>query len=310
MDSSIFMPSTVDLELLVSMSIDVLCFFGSDLKMQWFSPSAASLFGRNLIDLVGCDLADLVHPDDYPELKLSAERLFAGTNDGYTTLVRIKRPDSATIYVETNARVVPDGEGSRAVLVIRDITDRKLAADKLTALAATDGLTGLPNRRALDERLEREWKRHARSGGCLSLLMIDVDHFKRYNDSYGHLSGDDCLRTVAAVLAAALDRPADFAARYGGEEFAVVAPETDGAGAARVAKRICLSVATLRLPHIDHPEAIVTVSIGIATLRIRTYGIPNSLETLKSLADEALYKAKHSGRNRVCSIIAPEEAAP
>lgn len=165
----------------------------------------------------------------------------------------------------------------------------------LSQLAMQDGLTGLSNRRHFDHSLATEMNRARREHACMSLLMIDIDFFKRYNDRYGHQRGDDCLKTVAQTIQACTQRPGDIAARYGGEEFAVILPECDAEGAKNVAAHICQSVRDRHLEHEDSPHKQVTVSIGIAT----TYSPPPDAEADKLLrtADMALYESKTSGRD-------------
>lgn len=161
-----------------------------------------------------------------------------------------------------------------------------------------DGLTGIANRRHFDVAIEKEMRRAIRTGTPLSLLMIDIDHFKDYNDHYGHQQGDDCLIRVAAELAAMLQRPTDLLARYGGEEFAAILPDTDAAQALRMAEVIRQHAAGLRIPHAKTGNEVkhITVSIGIATQH------PQQQPTISALigaADRALYLAKGAGRNRV-----------
>lgn len=166
----------------------------------------------------------------------------------------------------------------------------------LNSMAQLDYLTELPNRREFDAHIEQEWRRASRLQHALSLLMIDIDHFKNYNDTYGHSMGDDCLRVVARALQASSDRPADMTARYGGEEFAVILPDTSLEGAKVVADDICEAVRQLEIPHKASTAAeVVTVSVGVASL------IPEAKQAAAYLierADEALYRAKHNGRNR------------
>jgi diguanylate cyclase (GGDEF)-like protein len=171
---------------------------------------------------------------------------------------------------------------------------------RLEQLAASDGLTGIANHRVFEEHLQREWLRAQREGTELSLLMLDVDFFKAYNDALGHQQGDDCLRKVAAVAAEHAARPGDLAARYGGEEFAVVLPATGAAGAQAVAEEIRTSLAALAVAHPASPvSARLTVSIGIAT---RRPGRGEEAGSLVSAADAALYRAKREGRDR--SVLA------
>jgi len=179
-------------------------------------------------------------------------------------------------------------------LLCRELRLRHLAEQELAQLAATDALTGVANRRMLDQTLRHEWFRAQRSGKPLSLLMIDADHFKAFNDQHGHQAGDDALRVLARVIGENVRRPADLVARYGGEEFSVVLAETDSAGARQIAEHIRQAVELL--PFEAGVAAPITVSIGISTWTTATNG---SLEQLLFAADKALYKAKDSGRNRV-----------
>ncbi|GLQ45453.1 hypothetical protein GCM10007862_05040 [Dyella lipolytica] len=166
----------------------------------------------------------------------------------------------------------------------------------LTELAFRDDLTGVPNRRAFDAAMEREWRIAQRTQRAIALLLIDVDMFKLFNDRYGHPAGDACLREVATVLRQAVQRPADLLARYGGEEFALILPDTPLAGAYEVAARLCASVRHINLQHGDSPLGRVTVSIGVASI-VPT--IDTTPQKLVASADRALYEAKRNGRNRV-----------
>lgn len=181
---------------------------------------------------------------------------------------------------------------------VRNHLELKRKTDLLAQLACLDGLTGVSNRRVFDEHLEVEWRRAQRSGLPLALLMIDVDHFKAYNDLYGHGKGDDCLRAVANSLSAQLRRPADLFARYGGEEFVALLPETDDRQARLLAAQFCADVAALGIRHEGSSAADhVTVSIGCASLAPQRDSPPQAL--LKA-ADDQLYVAKREGRNRAC----------
>ena len=174
----------------------------------------------------------------------------------------------------------------------------KMQSDMLRQLAFVDGLTGVFNRRYFDERMVEEWQRASRNGTPLSLLLIDVDFFKRYNDLQGHLAGDDCLRRVAQALKAAVSRPADVLVRYGGEEFACVLPETDAAGALAVAQRLEQSVRALGIAHAGSDAGgTVTVSVGAAT---RLHRQEDAVAALIARADRQLYRAKAEGRARAC----------
>lgn len=170
--------------------------------------------------------------------------------------------------------------------------------DMLASQALLDGLTGIPNRRRFDETLQMEWHRAQRTGSEISLLMIDIDHFKRYNDTYGHLAGDDCLTSVARTMAKVVHRGGDLVTRYGGEEFACILPETGSSGTRKVADKIRAAINALQIPHADSPVApYVTVSIGGCTTRPDDH---HSHEQLVACADRSLYRAKQAGRDRAC----------
>jgi diguanylate cyclase (GGDEF)-like protein len=195
-------------------------------------------------------------------------------------------------------------------MILRDRTEQALRVSRaeleernctLKTLATRDGLTGLSNRRHLDEQLESEFARAARERTSLALVMIDVDYFKRYNDSYGHTAGDTCLQTVAAAIAAACRRPADVAARFGGEEFTILLPHTGIEGAAAIADVVCSAIYAKSIAHAASPLGVVTVSAGVFAL-VPAPG--QSVRTLIEAADRSLYEAKAAGRNRVGSALA------
>jgi diguanylate cyclase (GGDEF)-like protein len=167
---------------------------------------------------------------------------------------------------------------------------------RLQKLSYLDPLTGIANRRFLEMSLSREWKLEARAGQPLSVIMIDIDWFKLFNDTYGHIAGDDCMRQVAAALESAVRRPSDLVGRYGGEEFCVLLPMTDREGAIFTAKRIMQAIHELKIPHRSSPFAQVTVSMGIAS-RLPDYCDPS--DSLVHAADTALYHAKICGKNRI-----------
>lgn len=182
---------------------------------------------------------------------------------------------------------------------VRNHVKLKRSQDLLKRLSNLDGLTGIPNRRRFDEVLSHEWRRGIRKRSPLSLIMLDIDHFKPFNDHYGHAAGDECLRKVARMLELSLGRSVDFVGRYGGEEFACILPDTDLNGAVRVAENLRGTIRNLAIPHaFSDVTEHVTVSLGAAAT------IPNAEITLDRLietADTMLYKAKKDGRNCVKS---------
>ncbi|WP_460416590.1 diguanylate cyclase [Pseudomonas sp. microsymbiont 2] len=220
----------------------------------------------------------------------------AGAND-----YLVKLPDT----IELVARIRYHSR-SYLTLLQRDEAYRALRVSQqqlldtnlmLQRLMNSDGLTGLSNRRHFDEYLELEWRRAMREQQQLSLLMIDVDYFKAFNDSFGHLAGDEALRQVAEAIRGSCSRPTDLPARYGGEEFALVLPNTSPGGARLVAEKLRQIIMGLKIAH-TMPEATsyLTVSIGLATL---TPSVGSHCRQLISAADKGLYQAKNSGRNQV-----------
>jgi diguanylate cyclase (GGDEF)-like protein len=202
-------------------------------------------------------------------------------------------------------------ESSRQVALIA-VEDKnrelQVANQKLAALSTSDGLTGIANRRRFDEVAGVEWARSARSGQPLALLLMDVDQFKSYNDSYGHPAGDEALKQVAQVLRNFSRRPGDLAARYGGEEFVVIAAETNIQLALAIAESIRAGVEALAQVHQHSQHGVLTVSIGVA---VSTPGQTANLEALLNMADTALYTAKNAGRNRVeWSVSGSETLTP
>lgn len=175
-------------------------------------------------------------------------------------------------------------------------------------MALSDGLTGIANRRRLDQALPEEIRRARRKGSTLALVMVDVDHFKRYNDTYGHAAGDECLRQVAAAIQGNLKRPADLAVRYGGEEFTLLLPDTDLSGACKLTDEILQAIRDLRVPHSGHDAGVVTASAGVIL------GTPSwqacTPEGMIKAADRLLYEAKREGRNRLAYRMTEEDRAP
>jgi diguanylate cyclase (GGDEF)-like protein len=209
------------------------------------------------------------------------------------TLLARRFNDMATQVDQQNERME-----ERVAERTRDLAH---ATRSLEILSATDGLTGIANRRRFDEVLAAEMLRATRSGRALTLMMLDVDLFKNYNDFCGHQAGDDCLRAVAHFLQSHSRRPADLVARYGGEEFAIIAAETDAGNALEMAQAICTGLYALGLPHERSPFGVVTVSIGVTSL-VPVVGM--GADAMIRRADAAMYRAKNAGRNQVCAIDA------
>jgi diguanylate cyclase (GGDEF)-like protein/PAS domain S-box-containing protein len=292
--------------LLAEVSDDVIVLADLNGKRRYVSPAVSSVLGWEPEELVGHSYGQIVHPDDIAPLASLMMRCLE-QKPVETLTYRCRRKDGVYIWMEVSIRLYRDeitNEPIGFVNVVRDISSRKAAEEELNRAfrlvenqAMIDGLTGIANRRRFDETIDREWRRAMRDRSSLSLLMIDVDHFKLYNDIYGHLSGDTCLQEIASAAQDVLHRPSDLLARYGGEEFIVVLPFTDSDGAQQVAEQIRLAVELRRLPHTGNPpHQVVTVSIGCAT-NVLDFDSPKHV--LLQAADDALYVAKSAGRNRV-----------
>lgn len=223
----------------------------------------------------------------------------------FTTLILILVVSVAII----GSRLLVDiRRRSRAERQLRNAREELLDANsRLEILASQDALTGLANRRSFDQTLEVEIRRAQRRGSPLSLLMMDIDLFKRYNDHYGHVAGDACLRAVAEQLKQCVRRPGDLAARYGGEEMVVILPNTDPEGAQAVAEAFMQNLAQANLSHQASPFERVTASVGLASVVPGQAHGPTSSETLLGAADQALYNAKAKGRNRIESAPAERD---
>ncbi|MBF0143236.1 MAG: diguanylate cyclase [Magnetococcales bacterium] len=196
-----------------------------------------------------------------------------------------------------------------ARLRIRNQLELKRHRDLLAQLSSQDGLTGIANRRHFDQAIEQEWRRSVRGKNLLSVALIDVDHFKQYNDGYGHQSGDSCLKSLAKAFSKTLDRSTDLVARYGGEEFVCLLADTDLQGALKVGEALRANVESLDIPHDFSPTSPrVTVSIGVATIAPTKTEVPPDSAQLLGIADSCLYKAKQNGRNRVIGKMAQEGA--
>ncbi len=212
----------------------------------------------------------------------------------------LDQPEDETRALEAGAADFISKPVNAAVVRARVRTHLRLKrqSDVLRELTMTDALTGVANRRCFDETLGNEWRRCARSGAPMAIIMVDIDHFKQYNDHYGHPAGDACLQQVSAAMRMCAGRPQDLLARYGGEEFALLLPQLDVAGARVVAQRIHDEVIKLGITHAASSTApVVTVSMGVAAMVPDETGDPGRL--LKA-ADEMLYRAKDLGRNRFC----------
>ncbi|HEX4261662.1 MAG TPA: diguanylate cyclase [Acetobacteraceae bacterium] len=290
--------------LLADHSSDIITRTGFDGVRCYVSPAIGRVLGWEPETVIGADWRGFVHPEDHAVITGMLAAMTAGQRQRVIRY-RYRARDGSWHWLESSNHVVrvADGVPLEFVSVERDISERREAEQKLeaanaelAALAMTDGLTGLANRRRFEVVLGEEWQRAMRAGGPLALLLCDVDVFKAYNDTYGHLEGDDCLRAVASVFRTSLRRPGDLAARIGGEEFALLLPGTDAAEAQGLAEAVRAAVEAAALPHAASPAGCVTVSVGVACVVPPRHGMS---DMLVAGADQALYEAKGCGRNRV-----------
>ncbi|HEX7441352.1 MAG TPA: diguanylate cyclase [Caldimonas sp.] len=248
----------------------------------------------------------LIHPDDAERITLALQAHFRQESESYESEFRIRQKSGQWAWLLSRGKVVEraaDGRPLRMVGTHMDITERKRIElelqrlnERLTQLSTIDGLTEVGNRRLFDQTLNAEWSRAARKRETVTLLMIDIDHFKDYNDCYGHPTGDECLRTVARLVSETVKREGELVARYGGEEFALLLPGADLEVGRAVAQRCLSAVADAKIEHrASSTSAWVTMSIGVASA---TAGAGIKPSVLVDTADAALYRAKRAGRGR------------
>jgi len=279
-------------------------------KIMMANPKLQEMLGYTGEELCTMTFGEFSHPDDTVINLELLKRLLEGKINHYTLEKRYFRKGGQVVWGKVTSSVFPgkDDESSYILGMVVDITERKVAEQKLLEtnqrleyLSNNDSLTGIANRRYFDKYLDQEWRWAQHYSRALSLIILDIDFFKSYNDTYGHLGGDKCLKKVADVLKMTIKRPTDLVARYGGEEFAVILPETDINSAYIVAEKIRSTVETL---HISNKKSkvsnFITISVGVHTITPDSNS--NKPQDLICGADRALYYAKHKGRNRVESI--------
>jgi len=266
-------------------------YLGCNKAFDYFTGLEESkIVGKTVFDIFKSDIAKKDTEED-------REILTDQGSQGYEASIRVANNVKRDVIIFKAAYTKSDDSAAGLVGVIIDITERKKTEKLLERLSLIDELTGVSNRRYFNDYIDNEWKRCLRNSTPISVIMMDIDFFKKYNDTYGHQAGDDCLQKVANALREAVRRPGDFVARYGGEEFAAVLPDTKHDGANRLAESIIENVLKLNLEHKGSDvEKIVTLSIGISCT------VPEKGKTINNLiseADQALYRAKENGRNRI-----------
>ena len=268
-------------------------------RMIFVNSAFCKTYGYDEVEIIG-QKCEILWGKSNGLKREKTKSIFRHTTDlGWTNEFLDVRKDGSEFPVFLSGSILKDDSGNNLsiIRVTHDITERKRLEEALERLSFLDGLTGIANRRNFDDTFDREWKRALRNGTHISLIMIDIDYFKQYNDLYGHQAGDTCLKKVAQQISRSLKRPADLVARYGGEEFVVLLSDTDVEGAIAFAQLLRHVVEDLEINHENSKVSNnVTVSLGVSSF------LPHqdmSSGELLSSADQALYQAKRQGRNRV-----------
>lgn len=268
-------------------------------RVRFINAMAARALNVSNLIAHGEPLLALLNPDHVELFEQAMTKVQEGSE--YSFEHQLELDGLMHCFDATFTNIEHHGQLAGFLLVAHDATERKQMEKTLRELSYVDGLTGIANRRRFDEVMDTEWRRAIRDKQPIALIMLDIDFFKNYNDFYGHLAGDECLRKIAQVLQAAVTRPGDLVARYGGEEFVTVLPNTSLPGAARLAEEIRAAIEAIQLPHAKSPiSSWVTVSAGIAD------SLPTNSDLYTDLvgrADRALYQAKQTGRNRIMTDV-------
>ncbi|WP_111640360.1 GGDEF domain-containing protein [Marinimicrobium alkaliphilum] len=279
------------------------------LTFSYIGPQIEALLGWPRDSWTGIqDWAERMHPEDRDRVvNFCVAQSKAGSDHEADYRALTAAGDYVWIRDVVHVVRTPDGEVDCLIGFMFDISERKKTEERLLSLqkeleelSFKDGLTGVPNRRLFDSTLEQEWASARRNRQPLSLILLDIDFFKQYNDYYGHIAGDDCLRQVADILGGAATRAKDFMARFGGEEFVLLLPETNAEAAATVAERCRQLIFKAQIAHSSSPIApVLTVSLGVGTL-VPTHD--DDVRHFIEAVDRQLYTAKAQGRNRIVGL--------
>jgi len=290
---------------IVETAIEGIAIFDGNYRITFANQNMASMLGYTIDEMIGREYVSFFPADQLHVYHAQEALRKKGKSSVYEC--RLLRKDGKTNWFLVSAKAIMNDAGrfDGSFAMFTDINKRKemelLLEEtnrRLVELSNQDSLTGIANRRLFDATLEHEYQRLRRTNTELSIILLDIDHFKEYNDYYGHVAGDDCLRQIGGILTSSINRALDLAARYGGEEFACILPDTDIHGAVRVAGRIRQKIMDLKIEHKKSPvSSVVTASFGVTT--IKKYSPEISPEDIVSKADKLLYKAKVSGRNRI-----------
>ena len=280
------------------------------------NPKIKEFLGYSEEELLSMTFSDLSNSEDSEKNYKLLNQLLNKEIDSYSLEKRYIKKDGQIVWGQVTSSLFPnkDGEFSYIIGMVIDITEKKMAEqrllemnNKLEYLSNSDGLTGIANRRYFNKYLLQEWEKTVINGVPLSLILFDIDFFKKYNDTYGHLAGDICLKNVAAILNKLTELKSCLSARFGGEEFAIILPGANAGEVKQIAEKIRSSIEDLKFPHANSKASpYVTISVGAATM-IPGPDTKACHQELIRAADVALYQAKKDGRNRVCLYHADEE---
>lgn len=289
---------------IVETAIEGILIFDEQYRITFANENMASMLGYTVDEMIGRSYVSFFPKSQLDVYKYQESLRKRGADSVYECRLLTKEGQEHWFLISAKALVDDFGRFEGSFAMLTDIDERKKmellleeSNRQLTELSNRDSLTGIANRRCFDATLEHEYFRLQRSNSQLSVILLDIDHFKEYNDYYGHVMGDECLRQIGSVLASCISRSVDLAARYGGEEFACILPDTDIKSAVRIAEKIRQRIEDLKIEHKKSPVSpFVTASFGVVTVR---YSSARSLEDIVSIADKLLYKAKVFGRNRI-----------
>lgn len=296
--------SEIRFQQIVETAIEGILIFDQDYRITFANQNIASMLGYTIDEMIGMPYISF-----FPESQLDVYNYQEflrkrGVDSVYECCLLKKNGQKNWFLVSATPILGEHGRFEGSFAMLTDINERKemelLLKESnrhLTELSNKDSLTGIANRRCFDAILEHEYSRLRRSNSRLSIILLDIDHFKEYNDCYGHVMGDECLRQIGQALESCINKEVDLAARYGGEEFACILPDTDIQSAVKIAEKIRQKIQDLRIEHKNSPVSEhVSASFGVTTVQ---YSLEISLEDIIAMADKLLYKAKVSGRNMI-----------
>jgi len=296
--------SEIRFQRIVETAIEGILIFDEHYKITFANRNMASILGYTVAEMIGRSYASFF-PESHMYIYNYQEALRKKGEDSVYECCLLRKDGRKHWFLVSATAIIDDfGRFDGSFAMLTDINERKEmelllkeSNRQLTELSNKDSLTGVANRRCFDSALEYEYSRLRRSNSHLSIILFDIDHFKEYNDHYGHVMGDECLRQIGRVLESCINRSVDLAARYGGEEFACILPDTDIYSAVKIAEDIRQRIHDLKIEHKKSSVSeFVTASFGVTTVQ---YSSERALEDIIAEADRLLYKAKVSGRNTI-----------